>query len=1003
MTSDSRSDLPPTAVDLGPAAAPPTSLRTVLAGLGAVHPGEWLALLRADQHKRWERGEHILAEVYLDQLPELRDDAEAAVDLIYSEVLLREERGERPQAEEYLHRFPQHQARLERQFALHEVLAASRLVEEAVRSTVVYGPQNDLAGARGAAGATSSAEPCVDRPDLAAEFPRGESTLSYPGPAAVHNSIHFQEERDGKGPPSVGVIGEGQTLDRFRLQKLLGEGGFAQVYLAYDPALDRQVAIKVPRQQSVRANLLRREALVAAKLRHPGIVQIYEIGPSAAAGVQSRDERVYVVMQYIEGTNLAQRLEKERVSLDDAVDLMLAVAEALAFAHGQGVLHRDLKPHNILLDADNHPYVADFGLAIREETLDRHVGEGCGTPGYMSPEQIVGRSLTPASDIWSLGIILYELLVGQRPFGGHPLEVLRRVGKEDPIAPRQLDSAVPDALEQICLKCLAREPAARYQSAEELVTALRKWKTYRAAGPSEGEIQEAEQYHKQAFAALDRGELSTAIERLKDVVRLNPDSANDHYLLGLSYLMADYNVQLAVVPLRMATELDRDHHAANFLLGNLYFEVGALHLAAACADQALAIKPSNQTYRAFQKRVRDRLGSADSKEALKSQDIKYDLDPARRLHLSDVADAAFHAEKTSQLTLLSWTELHFPWRLIRRSPSLGSVLVASSLYGVVMLTLLNSDDITWTVRFTVMGASIGLALYFPFLIARLLEHTYVRLLPAINMPEEVFRRFFIRQSAFLVGGTCALREARDKPSFWLSWRYNRPQLLIAASIFPALLAVQIICGNEPLWPLTWPRFGYFTIGVLQTYLICWAWPLAVLMPRFLPRFYNIPVRYFLGMPAESSLGSVGAFYVRLGWMTVVVYFVFLLQHYVFRTYQTVPIVSVVYVALGICWIIAIAIVTQYQLYRLLSRFKARKILEYSYHMESTFERVMKRPTEQGFHELAAHQQFMKSLHSMSARGLSREDRASFLLIVAILLGLTAIYAYLVFNGIWLLA
>src|SRR5262249_36822349 len=160
------------------------------------------------------------------------------------------------------------------------------------------------------------------------------------------------------------------------------------------------------------------------------IVQIYEISPSTMADLQpSSDPSVFVVMQYVEGTTLAKKLESEKLSLDYAVDLMLDVTEALAFAHGQGVLHRDLKPQNILLDKNNRPYVADFGLAIRQETLDQHLGEGCGPPAYMSPEQATGGSLTPASDIWSMGVILYELLVWQRPFGSHPLEVLRRVGK----------------------------------------------------------------------------------------------------------------------------------------------------------------------------------------------------------------------------------------------------------------------------------------------------------------------------------------------------------------------------------------------------------------------------------------------------------------------------------------------------------------------------------------------------------------------------------------------
>jgi tetratricopeptide (TPR) repeat protein len=797
--------------------------------------------------------------------------------------------------------------------------------------------------------------------------------------------------------------GERQTIGRFRLEKLLGEGGFAQVYLAYDPALDRKVAIKVPRQASGRADILRREALVAAKLKHPGIVPIYEICPSSSSVPQlSSDPAVYVVMQFIEGTNLAQKLEAGKVSLDYAVDLMLDVSEALAFAHGQGVLHRDLKPHNILLDVNDRPYVADFGLAVRQETLSQHLGEGCGTPAYMSPEQAAGGSLTPASDIWSMGVILYELLVGQRPFGSHPLEVLRRLGKEDPVAPRQLDSAVPPVLEQICLKCLARTPGDRYPSARELIADLRQWKTYRAAGPGEDELQKAEQSYKQAFASMDSGELTTALGRLQDAVRLNPDAASAYYLLGLCYLMTDHNAQLAVPPLTRAVELNRENDAANFVLANVYYEVKAYHLAATFADQALAAKPSNQSYRAFQKKVRDRLGSASSGDAVKSKDIKYDLDPPRRRHLSEVAEAIFHLEKTRQLSLFHWTALHYPWRLIRRRPLLGSVTITLVLYGLALALHLLSGDATRTVRLALVCVGAGLALYLPFLLPRLLEQTYVRLLPAVNMPEDAFRRFFIRQSAYILGGTCGLRDSEHHSGFKLSWQYNRPHLLIAALAFPPLLILQLFCANDPFWPITWARLGLFAAGILETYALVWLIPLAVLLVFFIPRFYNVPVRYFLGMPAELSLGAVGSFYVSLGWFACAGHFFFLAQHYVWRTYQTVPVASVLFVLVGICWIISIVIMTQYQLYRLLGRLKARKILEYSYHVEGAFERVMKKPTEQGFAELAAHQQFMKSLHGLSARGLSREDLLNFLLIVAVLLGLTAVYGYLVMSDIWLI-
>jgi hypothetical protein len=466
--------------------------------------------------------------------------------------------------------------------------------------------------------------------------------------------------------------------------------------------------------------------------------------------------------------------------------------------------------------------------------------------------------------------------------------------------------------------------------------------------------------------------------------------------------MTDQNVQLAVTPLRRATELNRENDAASFALAHVYYEVKAFPLAAVFADQALAVRPANQNYRTFQKKVRDRLGSASSGDAVKSQEIKYDLEPARRRQLSEVAESIFHLEKTRQLTLCHWTELHYPRRWVRRRPLLGSMVMSLSLFGLVLIARILSGDQTRAVQLTVIYVLVWFAIYLPFLLARMLEQTYVRLLPAVNMPEDAFRRFFIRQSAYILGGTCALRDAESQRKFRLSWQNNRPHLLIAALCFPPLLLLQFYCANEPPWPMTWARIGLYLSGFLQAYVSVWIFPLAALSVFFLPRFYNVPVRYFLGMPPALSLGSVGTFYVRFSWLVCAGYLFFLLQHYVFHTYQTVPVVSALYVLIGMGWIIVIVILTQYQLYRLLGRLKARKILEYSYHVEAAFERVMKKPTEKGFEELAAHQQFMKSLHALSARGLTRADLLHFLLIIAILLASTWAYGYLVINDIWLL-
>src|SRR4051812_27130469 len=365
-------------------------------------PAELAVLLRADQARRWQGGERVRAEDYLRQYPALAADARAALDLIYGELLLREQHGEAPETDEYLRRFPQYEAALRRQLLLHRALACGSL-----RLT-------DVSAAAGPA--TTGAATLPPPPDLASPFHAAHGTKGGANVVTANSRGAAAGRSAGDAP---------RTIGRFRVERLLGEGGFARVFLAYDPALDRRVAIKVPHEGYRSSDFLRREAVVAGKLKHPGIVQIYEICPNPSFSPQPGDPSAYVVMQYVEGMNLAKKLETEKVSLDYAVELILDVAEALAFAHEQGVVHRDLKPQNILLDVNDRPYVADFGLAVRQETIDHHLGEGCGTPAYMSPEQAGGGPLTPASDVWSLGATFYEMLVRQRPFGSYPLEILK--------------------------------------------------------------------------------------------------------------------------------------------------------------------------------------------------------------------------------------------------------------------------------------------------------------------------------------------------------------------------------------------------------------------------------------------------------------------------------------------------------------------------------------------------------------------------------------------------
>jgi tetratricopeptide (TPR) repeat protein len=785
---------------------------------------------------------------------------------------------------------------------------------------------------------------------------------------------------------------------RFEVRKLLGEGGFAKVFLAHDSTLDRLVAIKVPHTHSDQVDFMRREGRMAAKLRHPAIVQIYEICSDSAVPSQSNGSPVYLVMQYIEGTSLARKLETEKPTRDNAVDLLLAIAEAVSYAHGAGVLHRDLKPQNILLDINGRPYVTDFGLAVRQETLAHHVGEGYGTPAYMSPEQANGKTLTPTSDIWSLGVMLYEMLVQQRPFGSHPAEVFSRLAKEDPVRPTALDSTVPQDLEAICLKCMARNPTERYASVQDLITDLRQWKTHRSVGPNEDDLERAERYYKQALASMEAGDLAVAVERLRNVVQLNPDFANGYYRLGLCYLMADQPLRLALAALKRATELNRDNDAANYVLANVYYELNAFNLAAVHADQALAIKPTDQAYRNYQRKARQKASTTLANDSVKTAELNYDIDGPRRRLLTEVADAVFHLEKTRKLTLRHWVTLHQPWRALTAQPFGRSLVLALSLYVLCLTLHLVAGDNLRALQFAVVYVLIWFGLYFPYLVGRMLERTYVRLLPVINMPEDAFRRFFVRQAALVLGGTCTLNDTQGDVAA-VSWQHNRGHILIALTALAPLLVLQYVCAHEPPWPMTLPKLALYFSGFLEVYVLAWIFPLALSCIFFIPRFSSIPLRYFLGMPQALSLGSVGTFYIRMSWLGCCGYLFFMVQHYVFRTYENAPMVTIAYIVIGNLWMFAVVVISQYQLYRLLTCLRARKIFEYSYHLEDSFERVMKNPTDKAFEQLRAHQQFMSSLQRLNTCGLTRADIVHFLLITAVIFAITLAYAYLVLNQV----
>ncbi|QEL13373.1 serine/threonine-protein kinase [Limnoglobus roseus] len=290
--------------------------------------------------------------------------------------------------------------------------------------------------------------------------PGPSGTIVQPDPSAPYLS----GQRIGRLP---------EVFGRYRILRILGRGGMGEVYLAFDQSLERQVALKIPvADGGVSPDDLERfhrEARAAAGLGHPNICPVHDVGQV--------DGVTFFTMAYIDGASLAQRMQEGRFSVERAITLIHKLAQALDLAHRTGIVHRDLKPANILMNAAGEPLITDFGLVRRTDPSTPALtksGAILGTPTYMSPEQIDSKfgRVGPASDLYSLGVILYELLTGVAPFQGSLTEILYRVVYSPPARPTDLCPDVSSAVEAVVLKALAKNPSDRFPTMAAFAEAL---------------------------------------------------------------------------------------------------------------------------------------------------------------------------------------------------------------------------------------------------------------------------------------------------------------------------------------------------------------------------------------------------------------------------------------------------------------------------------------------------------------------------------------------------
>jgi len=351
------------------------------------------------------------------------------------------------------------------------------------------------------------------------------------------------EEQNKRPDNHRNEIVPGTIINHYRIIKKIGVGGMGEVYLADDIKLNRNAALKfLPSKYSSDTELVarfKREAQAAAALNHPNIVTIYEVG--------EYNNLPFFVMEHVEGDSLSELIEKSSLSYDDIINITIQLCEGLSKAHQSGITHRDIKSSNIIIDSDNRARILDFGLAVTQSVTKLTTGSTTlGTLGYMSPEQASGKEVTSQSDLWSLGVVLYEMLSGQMPFRGeYNQAVMYAIFNEDPDA---LPADAPDGFQMVIDKALVKDSKERYKTTDELLSDLKKVKNAIEAGVSIEEL----------------GEKISLAKKNKDNFKRS--------LIGIGILLVIVVAVIMIKPWQLTISSSGEENASNNRLAVMYFE-----------------------------------------------------------------------------------------------------------------------------------------------------------------------------------------------------------------------------------------------------------------------------------------------------------------------------------------------------------------------------------------------------------------------------------------------